>query len=81
MDSWTNIDDRRPKEYSKVIVAFTYDLPMKYRNPFTHKKNMRTTSAYVDKYGKFHLDEKDNFYENVDVKYWMPYPKPPTDER
>ncbi len=81
MDSWTNIDDRRPKEYSKVIVAFTYDLPMKYRNPFTHKKNMRTTSAYVDKYGKFHLDEKDNFYENVDVKYWMPYPKPPIDER
>ena len=67
MNSWTNIDDRRPKEYSKVIVAFTYDLPM----------NMRTTSAYVDKYGKFHLDEKDNFYENVDVKYWMPYPKPP----
>lgn len=81
MDSWTNIDDRRPKEYSKVIVAFTYDLPMKYRNPFTHKKNMRTTSAYVDKYGKFHLDEKDNFYENVDIKYWMPYPKPPIDER
>lgn len=81
MDSWTNIDDRRPKEYSKVIVAFTYDLPMKYRNPFAHKKNMRTTSAYVDKYGKFHLDEKDNFYENVDVKYWMPYPKPPIDER
>lgn len=81
MDSWTNIDDRRPKEYSKVIVAFTYDLPMKYRNPFAHKKNMRTTSAYVDKYGKFHLDEKDNFYENVDIKYWMPYPKPPIDER
>lgn len=81
MNSWTDINDRRPKEYSKVIVAFTYDLPMKYRNPFAHKKNMRTTSAYVDKYGKFHLDEKDNFYENVDVKYWMPYPKPPIDER
>lgn len=81
MNSWMDIDDRRPKEYSKVIVAFTYDLPMKYRNPFAHKKNMRTTSAYVDKYGKFHLDEKDNFYENVDVKYWMPYPKPPIDER
>lgn len=81
MNSWTNINDRRPDEYSKVIVAFTCDLPMKYRNPFTHKKNMRTTSAYVDKYGKFHLDEKDNFYENVDVKYWMPYPKPPIDER
>lgn len=81
MDNWTNINDRRPDEYSKVIVAFTYDLPTKYRNPFAHKKNMRTTSAYVDKYGKFHLDEKDNFYENVDIKYWMPYPKPPIDER
>lgn len=81
MSNWTNINDRRPKEYSKVIVAFTYDLPLKYRNPFAHKKNMRTTSAYVDKYGKFHLDEKDNFYENVDIKYWMPYPKPPIDER
>lgn len=81
MDNWTNINDRRPDEYSKVIVAFTYDLPMKYRNPFAHKKNMRTTSAYVDKYGKFHLDEKDNFYENVDIKYWMPYPQPPIDER
>lgn len=77
MDNWTNINDRRPDEYSKVIVAFTYNLPTKYRNPLTRKKSMRTTSAYVDKYGKFHLDEKDNFYENVDVKYWMPYPKPP----
>lgn len=77
MNKWISVDDGLPDAYQKVIVAFTFELPIKYRNPFSHKKIMRATSAYIDKYGKFHLDEKGNFYERVNVRYWMPYPKPP----
>ena len=79
MMEWISIATEKPDAYRKTIVAFSYSLPVQYRNPLPHKNSMKTTSAYMDKNGKFHLDEKDNFYENVSVRYWMYYPKPPTE--
>lgn len=80
MSKWISVDDEMPDKYIRVLVAFTFDLPMKYRMPlYRGKKRMSVTTGYVDKYNMFRLNESMSTYRNVAVRYWMPFPDPPED--
>lgn len=78
MDKWINVNDELPMQYASVIVAFSFELPLKYAMPFHKgKKKMGVTTGYMDKYNMFQLNKNMSTYRNVEVMYWMPMPNPP----
>lgn len=78
MSKWISVDEEMPKQYQMVLVAFSYELPFKYRMPMHKgKRKMKVSTGYTDKHNMFRLNEKGGFYNNITVSHWMPYPEPP----